>query len=263
MVPETLDALKFNWTMSYRLDAEVNDCSYGCIYTRNDYSSQDDFLAKKVKHYEQVKEEFKRRANSAAWFVSNCDSRFRMSFASYLKTSFPLKVIGSCAKYIYSLRENPFYNFLKNLIQPNCGRGSRCESIEFGSNKFYLSFESKNCTNYLTEKIWRILRTNLIPVVVQPAKIFYELNLPLNSFIHAEDFGYDPMRLAAYLEKVANNIDLYYKHLEWKLYFNAVYSGLVVERRRNCQLCTKLNTEDNAIHYESVSKWFNHKCVVN
>ena len=29
-----LDAIRFNWTMSYRRDAEVTDCSYGCFYAR-------------------------------------------------------------------------------------------------------------------------------------------------------------------------------------------------------------------------------------
>jgi hypothetical protein len=249
--------------MSYRIDAEVNDCSYGCTYTRNDYASQDDFLAKKKLFIEGIKREFSRRTNSATWFVSNCDSRFRMNFASILKTHFPLKIIGSCAKYICSLNESWFRNFLVNLIQPSCERHSKCESVEFGKNKFYLSFESKNCTNYMTEKIWRILRTGLIPVVVQPAKVFYDMNLPADSFIHAEDFGYDPVRLAAYLDKVSNDLDLYYKHLEWKMHASVVYSGLTVERRRNCELCTRLNLEDRVVYYESVSKWFNYKCVVN
>ena len=250
--------------MSYRLDAEVSDCSYGCIYLRNDFKSQEDYQTKKVQFYSYIQDEFTRRRNSAAWFVSNCDSKFRMNFASALKTYFPLKVIGSCAKYICSLRENLLYNFLANLIQPSCGRQSQCESVEFAMNKFYLSFESKNCTNYLTEKIWRILATtNLIPVVIQPSKEYYLLSLPPNSFIHAQDFGYDPVKLAAYLGKVAKNVDLYFKHLEWKLTWNAVYSGPVVERRRNCELCTKLNMEKANIYYASVSKWFNNKCFVN
>lgn len=220
-------------------------------------------MMKRKTFMNEIQQEFTKRSNLAIWFVSNCDSKFRMSFASGLKTHFPLKVIGSCAKYIHSADESWVLNFIKNIIQPDCGRISECESIEFSQAKFYLAFESKNCTNYLTEKIWRILRTNLIPVVVQPSKRFYELNLPPNSYIHAADFDYDPARLAEYLRQVSLDFDLYFKHLEWKLTHEAVYSGPVVERRRNCELCTKLNTEQSLIYYESVSKWFNYNCQVN
>src|SRR5690606_6358855 len=141
---------------------------------------------KKSQLIANVRREFHKRENSAAWFVSNCDPKFRMQFTTQLKTHFPLRVGGSCAKYACSLNENCLVNFLRNLIQPNdCARGSKCEYIEFARSKFFLSFESKNCTNYITEKSWLILRANLIPVVIQPAKMFYEMNLPLNSYIHA------------------------------------------------------------------------------
>ena len=72
-----------------------------------------------------------------------------------------------------------------------CGSNSECESREFKLNKFYLSFESRNCTNYITEKLWRILRTNMIPVVIQPSREFYEQVAPPDSFIHAQDFDFD------------------------------------------------------------------------
>ncbi|RNA26883.1 hypothetical protein BpHYR1_048196 [Brachionus plicatilis] len=33
-VDKSLDNFEFNWTMSYRIDSEVSDCSYGCIYRK-------------------------------------------------------------------------------------------------------------------------------------------------------------------------------------------------------------------------------------
>lgn len=275
-----VDKFKFNWTMSYRVDAEVNDCAYGCYYSNTskaympaaysraiDSNQMDELIQYEAKKFlVQIRHEFKVRKNEALWYVSNCGPKFRLNFARSLKTNYPLKVIGSCAKYISSKNENFLLHYVKNLFTfSKCERLliSKCESIEFRKFKFYLSFESKNCTGYMTEKVWRILRTGMIPVVIQPAKIFYELSLPPNSFIHAEDFDFDPVRLANHLIKVSNNFDLYYKYLEWKLNNSVTYSDPMVEKRRNCELCTKINTEKSVIYYESVSKWFNHMCFNN
>jgi hypothetical protein len=75
--------------------------------------------------------------------------------------------------------------------------------------------------------------------------------------------SYDPRKLANYLDKVSNDIELYRKHLAWKKEHNVVYSQAQCERRRLCELCTKLNTETSGVYYGSVSKWFNQDCIVN
>jgi hypothetical protein len=103
----------------------------------------------------------------------------------------------------------------------------------------------------------------MIPVVIQPNKEFYELQAPPNSFIHAQDFDYDPQRLAKYLHEVSTNFDLYLKHLEWKMHLNVVFTAKQVEARRMCEFCTKLNTEKAAIYYEKISDWFGFQCVEN
>lgn len=103
----------------------------------------------------------------------------------------------------------------------------------------------------------------MIPVVVQPNKQFYELYAPPNSFIHAQDFDYDPEKLGAYLRLVSSNFEIYFSHLKWKLDYEIVYSSSQVEKRRLCQLCTKFNTENSIIYYESVSDWFNKECIFN
>ena len=254
-VNSNLDAFKFNWTMSYRHDSEVFDCSYGCIYTKSEEVS-DDVL--------NLKKEYLKRQRQALSFISNCDSKLRLELASKFKTHFPLKIYGTCAKYVASKMENYLFNYFKNLLfQPKCLRNSVCEAAEFNSSLFYLSFESKNCSNYITEKLWRILNTNMIPVVFQPNKIFYELNAPPDSFIHAQDFDYDPVKLANYLDSVSKDFNLYLKHQKWKYNFDIVYIGKQVENRRLCQLCTRLNEDTSRTYYESVSEWFNKFCIVN
>ncbi|RNA06946.1 alpha-(1-3)-fucosyltransferase 4 [Brachionus plicatilis] len=248
-VNKDLDEFGFNWTMSYRTDSEISDCSYGCIY-RKINKDEENF-------YQKVKKYFDFKRNSAVWFVSNCESKFRISFAKSLREYFPVEIFGACSVYFRSFFDRLFGESKK------CTRDSGCEYEKLISNKFYLSFESKNCSNYLTEKVWKMLHIGIIPVVIQPSKQFYELNLPPNSFIHAQDFNFEPEKLATYLEFVSNDFDAFYSYLKWKLDYQVVFSAFQTERRRLCELCTKLNNEDSIIFYTNVSEFFNHQCIIN
>jgi hypothetical protein len=272
-VRNTIDSIKFNWTLSYRLDAEISDCSYGCFYNKKTNHPTENEL-----FHKQLLSEFVKRDYAAVWFVSNCNSEFRIDFAVGLSQFLNLKAFGKCAWEIeyrkmfnFFLNSNIITNTLSKLMgfisnkiyMEHCGTNSLCELNQVQANMFYLSFESKNCTSYITEKFWRILRTNLIPVVIQPPKLFYELIAPKNSFIHAQDFDYDPVELSKYLQRVSSNFSLYAEYFKWKLNYEAVYSPRQCETRRLCELCTRLNTQKTLTYYESVSSWFNSDCFIN
>ena len=108
-VQSTIDAFQFNWTMSYRIDAEVSDCSYGCTYTKQKEQDDDEETFKSW-----IANEFKNRNTSALWFVSNCAPKLRLQFASSLSSYFRLKVYGSCASQISG--------FFSSLFSSSCGR---------------------------------------------------------------------------------------------------------------------------------------------
>lgn len=269
-IPVSINSIGFNWTFSYRLDAEVSDCAYGCKYkiqnqTNSNYKA---FL-------DNLRENFDRRSASSIWFVSNCKSYYRIKFALELGQYFPVNVRGACQPSIslmkkYGLEPDsfigeiifPIYNELYRKDK-KCGKGSNCEINMLMNSKFYLSFESKNCSFYITEKFWSILRIGLIPVVIQPAKSFYESIAPKDSFIHAQDFNFDPKLLAAYLKKISNNFDLYSKYLAWKYTDDIAHSGNNCEARRLCELCTRLNIETSQIYYKNAADWFNNACKIN
>ncbi len=208
VVRENLDHIGINWTISYRLDSEVSDCAYGCLY-RNKLPN--------LNANNMLLQTFGRKKNQALWLVSNCQSRRRIQMAIELKKYFTVKIYGSCklpieveaalgisgesflGQFIFGISQviGKFYDYGR------CDRYSLCEIEEIQKNKFYLSFESKNCSDiYITEKFFRMLRYDLIPVLLQPNREFYEKIAPPNSFIHAQDFDYDPERLGAYLTKV-------------------------------------------------------------
>ncbi|CAF1017448.1 unnamed protein product [Brachionus calyciflorus] len=253
-VSDELDIFKFNWTMSYRLESEISDCSYGCKYPKIGE------IINPVEFKKEISYQFKSRNNTAVWFVSNCDSNYRLKFASNLKNYYPIEVYGSCSKYVQS----GFFESLFDYFKPKkCGRDTECEYEKLIANKFYLSFESKNCSNYMTEKVWKMLYLGIIPVVIQPNRQFYELSLPQNSFIHAQDFDYDPKKLADYLTYVSSDFEMYYSYLKWKLDYDVVFTGYQNEKRRLCELCTKLNTENSIIYYNKVSDFFNDQCIIN
>jgi hypothetical protein len=225
-----------------------------------------------------------KRKNEMLWFVSNCGADFRLNFAAKLSKHIPVNIYGKCKKSFYTKIENISFNFIQkgvNLLYEffaiifrfifrntntyyNCHRDSDCEKNEYSKNKFYLSFESKNCSGYITENLWKILgNTHLIPVVIQPSKQFYEALAPPDSFIHAQDFDFDAQRLAEYLKLVYSDFNLYLKYQMWRIKYDIAFIVQQTEKRRLCELCTKLNLESSSIYYTFISKWFNNDCIAN
>ena len=52
---------------------------------------------------------------------------------------------------------------------------------------FHLSFENSLCKDYVTERFWTALRTNMIPVVLNWANM--SRMAPKHSYIDVKDFG--------------------------------------------------------------------------
>lgn len=280
LVNNAFDEFKFNWSISYYKQSQVSNCAYGCIKANNRsrYESRSYKLAQNELNLEyevfveMVLAEFKKRSNRALWFVSNCDSKYRLKFALKFSKIYSLNVIGPCNKYFQNEAISVSLLYIKNLFlrlsyyffgQNKCNRNSKCEFDLLNNNKFYLAFESTNCTDYITEKFWRTLAMGLIPIVIQPPKDSYERVAPIDSYIHAQDFNYDPLKLANYLSQVSSDFNLYLKHVKWRFKYEALYKLKDLEEQRLCELCTKLNVKpnENTFYYDSISNWFNSKCV--
>ena len=99
--------------------------------------------------------------------------------------------------------------------------------------KFYLSFENSICEDYITEKVWNILKLDIVPVVLGGAD--YASLLPPHSYIDVANFT-SPKALAAYLKQVANDDDLYRSYFRWKRDY------YIAGQDRDCALCEFLSS---------------------
>ena len=133
-----------------------------------------------------------------AWFVSNCNTPSRREV-----------YVAEMAKYI-------------DVHKFGCGGGyscprtkhTYCDTVLLNSTyKFYLSFENSLCTEYITEKLYRVLNLNVVPIVLGYSK--YSEFLPPHSFIDVRDFD-SPKTLAAYLEMLSKNDAEYNRYFAWK-----------------------------------------------
>jgi len=248
-VSSHFDDFRMNWTISYLFESEASYGAYGTFQR-----SKENWTISRVKR------EFKERKSTSIWFVSNCNSKYRNRLVPELSKFTDVQIYGQCESVLRE--QNPDINLDGVLKSEECKRESDCEKNLLHGNKFFLAFENSNCSNYITEKFWRSLSFDIIPVVVMPPKIFYDRMAPANSFIHAEDFDFDIEQLGNYLKRVSEDFGLYAKYFEWKQFYASQFYGNQLESLRMCELCFRMNTEKHHVYYESVSEFFNEKCQV-
>lgn len=143
----------FNWTMTYREDSEVL-YPYGWLSNKGKSPPKElketwlkphptsSGLIAKVKALGQRK--------PVAWLVSNCHtSSQRELYVNELQKYVPVDIFGKCGK----------------PLKCTVGRDECFKEIE-EQYQFYLSFENSLCRDYATEKLYRALASNLVPVVM-------------------------------------------------------------------------------------------------
>jgi hypothetical protein len=79
--------------------------------------------------------------------------------------------------------------------------------------QLYLAEKNSLCPDYVTEKFYRALMNDIVPVVFDGAD--YAQYAPPNSYVKIADFQ-SPKQLAEYILLLANNDALYSKYFEWK-----------------------------------------------
>ena len=197
----------FNFTMTYAMSAQVpwvyGRCAPLSPTQHPNYNKTFNYAAKK-KH-------------PVAWFVSNCRTPSRReTYVKVLSKHIDVHKYGCGGKY-------------------NCPRSkaSECNRRLNDDYKFYLSFENSLCRDYVTEKLWKILQINVVPIVLGRAN--YSAILPPHSYIDVRDFA-SPRHLADYLKVLNANDTLYNEYFNWRAKYNCG-TFQFKQHGRGCDLC--------------------------
>lgn len=191
----------FNWTMSYRRDADVF-VPYG----------------KTVRGGSEPRLRAAwNRSCLVSWVVSSYQpDQTRAGVYQRLKRLLPIRVFGRWNKKPLSNRE-----LLPTIAQ--------C--------LFYLSFENSEAKDYISEKLWRnAFQAGAVPVVLGPSRATYEALAPPRSFIHISDFQ-TTEDLATYLKELAADRKSYEEYFLWRRTHSIkTFSDW---RERLCQICAQ------------------------
>lgn len=208
----------FNWTMTYRRDADI-PIPYGKTLPGGD----------------RLSFSTTNRSCFAGWVVSNFKPRQRRAIIyQNLKKHIPIEVYGKW-------NHRPISDEMLVPTISNC--------------LFYLAFENSKATDYISEKLWRnSFRSGAVPVVLGPSRATYEALAPPHSFVHVEDFM-NTKDLAEYLKKLATDRKAYDVYLQWHETHRV---QMVTDwRDRLCQICVKYATLQGSKVYKDLAEWVN------
>lgn len=209
----------FNWTMSYRRDADI-PIPYGKTVSGAG---------------RQMIKVPSNRSCLASWVVSKyLPHQARAAFYQTLKEHIPIEVYGNWNRRPLS----------RQKLLPTI---AKCY--------FYLSFENSQAKDYISEKLWRnAFQAGAVPVVLGPSRATYAALAPPGSFIHVEDFR-SPAALAAHLKHMAADRWAYDKYFEWHhSYKIKTYTDW---RERLCQICVRYPHLPARKTYQDLESWVN------
>ncbi|XP_063887950.1 alpha-(1,3)-fucosyltransferase C-like [Scylla paramamosain] len=231
----------FNWTMTYRWDSDVGQ-RYGIVYPipssspSSSSSSPTTTTSASPSPGGLERDYAKGKTKMAAWFVSNCFTISRREkIVKFIKKYIQVDIYGKCGKL-------------------SCPRERTEECYDMLSNhyKFYLSFENSLCKDYVTEKLFSVLRHDVVPVVLGGAN--YTSITPPHSIINVKDFP-SIMGLINHLKYLDSNDTAYNEYFRWKKHYQVV-DGWKSGARSFCDLCKKLHKDQTPKVYSNMRDWF-------
>ncbi|KAG1958428.1 alpha-(1,3)-fucosyltransferase 7 [Pimephales promelas] len=192
----------FNWTMSYRRDADIF-MPYGELVSK--------------------------RTNATYVIPKKSDCLVCWVVSKYKANQSRSLVFQQLKKHIPSNRIEVYGQWSKRPLSKKklLSTISRCY--------FYLAFENSISTDYISEKLWQnSLQAGSVPVVLGPPRNIYELSIPPESFIHVNDFS-SVKALATFLSQVAADKERYESYFRWHHYYDVrLYTDW---RERLCHIC--------------------------
>nr|CAH04178.1 alpha3-fucosyltransferase [Tetraodon nigroviridis] len=209
----------FNWTMSFRRDADV-PVPYGRTVLGADGRAGRVPL---------------NRSCLVSWVVSKYQpEQARSAFYRSLSRHLPVQVYGRWTRRPLSSRE----------LLPTI---AKCY--------LYLSLENSQARDYISEKLWRnAFQAGAVPVVLGPSRATYQALAPPGSFIHVDDFR-SPAALAAHLKRVAADAGAYEQYFSWRRSHRI--QTITDWRERLCQICVRYPRLAARKSYRDLEAWVN------
>ncbi|XP_041855971.1 alpha-(1,3)-fucosyltransferase 7 [Melanotaenia boesemani] len=207
----------FNWTMSYRRDADIS-----VPYGKTILGAGD-----------QLYQTPSNRSCLVSWVVSKyLPTQARSVVYQSLRKYIPIQVFGR-----WNNKPLPEKRLLSTIS--NC--------------LFYLSFENSEAKDYISEKLWRnAFQARVIPVVLGPSRDTYKALTPPHSFIHVSDFR-RTADLAAYLKHVASDRRVYEEYFQWhRTHRVKTYTDW---RERLCHICVNYSSLPTRKVYQDLEGW--------
>ena len=233
----------FNLTSTYSKDSDIPYTYYlskQCIRNNTKYAelAGKDYTIKKM------------RRTPIGWMVSMCKTQSkREDYVGELSRHIGVDIYGQCG---------PFECGTNNL---STWKVDNCDQLLFHNNnsyKFYLGFENSLCEDNITEKLWRMVKLDVVPIVM--GAVNYANILPKGSYIDVRDFR-SPQALATYLKFLDRNKDVYNQYLRNK---NSLYCFNTVQYLpKQCHLCKglhELRAKSGRVVHDLASFISNRQC---
>ena len=219
----------FNMTISYRKDSDIF-WPYGTV----------EKISPPPAHEEPVNYALGKK-KLVAWFVSNCQTRnHREEYVASLRKYVDVDIYGKCG----DLECPP--NYEQTGPDP-------CFDMLAKNYKFYLSFENTFCRDYVTEKLFKILERDIVPVVY--GAVNYSAIAPPNSYIDATQLS--ARKLAQLLLTLDKDDYQYNKYLHSKFGYRVRRERRDTANKAFCQLCEYLHRPEK-VHqtYDRFDEWW-------
>ena len=237
-----LESLRFNWTMTYRLDSDF-PIPYAWIeQTMPLPAPVGSTLLQRyiVQHGKKaVSSQGKNLADGkmglAVQFVSNCHSASRREFyVKELRKHVPVDVYGKCGEFTCPK-----------------DKGFECYKMAEAKYKFYLAFEDAICKDYATEKFFvTYVGLNMIPVVLGGAN--YSGIAPPHSYINAAEFE-SPKALANYLKLLDRDDAKFNEYFWWRDFYQRRFR----HHQSLCDVCERLHVDSGkSSTYSDMNDWW-------
>ncbi len=229
---EPFDSM-FNLTITYSERSDIM-APYGVVSPKDKPLTSGTFRL--------TAQQLQKKTRPVAWLISHCGKNKspRNEYVEELNKHIAVDVYGDCGE----------------PCPPKNSSHRNCFIYMEEKYKFYLAFENSFCEEYVTEKLFRTLGLNLVPVIMGAAD--YAKILPEKSAVNVFDFT-SPRHLAKHLQSVAEDDDAYQEYFAWKGNYD-VRQRHHVRMDAFCRLCEILHDPTYTYRQNfAVSDWWSTK----